>query len=91
MNLQIDILKEADMFSKARILNFEKGTTQCGYAVKGRSGRNYRRESYGYCNGNGMYMSYPEPYLSVILYLPLCALIGSSRFRKWYIEHEKNS
>lgn len=35
--------------------------------------------------------SYLLLYLSVILYLPLCALIGSSRFRKWYIEHEKNS
>ena len=57
------------MYSKARVLNFEKGTTQCGYAVKGRAGRNYRKESYGYCNGNGMYMSYPEPYFSVLLYV----------------------
>ena len=35
--------------------------------------------------------SYIILYLSVILYLSLCTLIGSSRLRKWYIEHEKNS
>ena len=57
------------MYSKARVMKFEKGTTQCGYAVKGRAGRNYRRGVSGYYNGNGMYMSYPEPYLSVILYV----------------------
>ena len=57
------------MYSKARVLDFEKGTTQTGYAVRGRAGRSYRRESYGYCNCNGIYMSYPEPYFSVILYV----------------------
>ena len=31
-----------------------------------------------------------EPMVLLCL-LPVCALIGSSRFRKWYIEHEKNS
>jgi hypothetical protein len=57
------------MYSKARVLKFEKGTIQWGYAVKGRAGRSYRRESYGYCNGNGMFKSYPEPYFCVRLYV----------------------
>ena len=35
--------------------------------------------------------SYLIIYLSVIMYLPLVALLGSSRFRKWYIELEKKS
>lgn len=63
------LIKEVYMYSKARVLDFEKGTTRIGYAVKGRAGRNYRRESYGYCNGNGMFMSYPEPYFCVKLYV----------------------
>ena len=57
------------MYSKARIMNFEKGYSSYGYAIKGRAGRHYQRGSYGYCNGNGMWKSYPEPYFSVILYV----------------------
>ena len=30
--------------------------------------------------------SYLLLYLSAFLYLPLCALLGSTRFRRWYIE-----
>ena len=57
------------MFSKARVMDFSKGYSSNGYAVKGSAGRNYRKGASGYYNGNGMYMSYPEPYLSVILYV----------------------
>lgn len=57
------------MRSKAKVLNFEKGASQWGYAVKGRAGRQYRRDTAfgGYYNGNGQWRSYPEPYFSAVL------------------------
>lgn len=57
------------MYSKARVLDFEKGYSSYGCAVKGRAGRNYQRGPYGYYNGNGMWRSYPEPYFCVKLYV----------------------
>ena len=59
------------MYSKARVMDFVKGTTQYGYAVRGREGRQYRRDSArgGYYNGNGMWCSYPEPYFCAKLYV----------------------
>lgn len=59
------------MARKARILDFYKGTTQYGYSVKGREGRQYRRETDmgGYYNGSGRWISYPEPYFVVKLYV----------------------
>lgn len=60
------------MYSKARVVDFEKGSAQWGYAVKGRAGRQYQRGYGGYCNGNGMYLSYPEYFLWVklVVYKP---------------------
>ena len=59
------------MYSKARVMDFEKGTSQWGYAVKGPKGRQYCRDTVmgGYYNGNGMWRSYPEPYFCVKLYV----------------------
>ena len=59
------------MYSKARVMDFVKGTTQYGYAVRGREGRQYRRDSArgGYYNGNGMWCFYPEPYFCAKLYI----------------------
>lgn len=59
------------MYSKARVMDFVKGATQWGHAVKGPKGRQYRRDSEmgGYYNGNGMWCSYPEPYFCAKLYV----------------------
>lgn len=59
------------MYSKARVMDFEKGATQWGYAVKGPKGRQYQRDTVmgGYYNGNGMWRSYPEPYFCAKLYV----------------------
>lgn len=54
---------------KARVLDFYKGTKQYAQPVRGREGRDYHRYSGGYCNGAGMYFSYPEPYFVVKLYV----------------------
>ena len=58
-----------NMYSKARVMDFVKGETQQGYAVRGREGRQYRRLPNGYINGNGMFLSYPKPYFCAKLYV----------------------
>lgn len=60
------------MYSKARVVDFRRGSVQYGCAVKGNSGRQYQRGAGGYCNGNGMYLSYPEYFLWVklVVYKP---------------------
>lgn len=61
------------MFSKARVVDFQKGSAQWGYAIKGQEGRRYKRDDGGYCNGNGQWRSFPEYYLCVklVVYKPV--------------------
>lgn len=61
------------MFSKARVVDFQKGSSQWGYAMKSQEGRRYQRDDGGYCNGNGQWRSYPEYHLwiKLVVYKPV--------------------
>lgn len=88
-------------------MDFEKGSTQYGYAVSGREGRQYRRDSAmgGYYNGNGMWRSYPESYFCVKLYVykpyPHVEMVdirnealeasGRSRITENYVQEVRNA
>lgn len=61
------------MFSKARVVDFQKGSCQWAYAMKGSEGRSYQRGIGGYCNGNGQWRTFPEYYLwiKLVVYKPV--------------------
>lgn len=73
------------MESMGRIMEIKKETTQRMYGGI-RGGRSYGRTPYGYYNGHGAFMEYPENHLYLVAYIYETKQVVYIDIRDWVLE-----
>ena len=73
------------MESMGRIMEIKKETTQRMYGGI-RGGRGYERTPYGYYNGHGAFMEYPENHLYLVAYIYETKQVVYIDIRDWVLE-----